>query len=354
MSATLAMGPASLPLALQGHKMTSHKVLISQFDATVEVRKGFSILDAALKAGLDYPYACRQGNCSSCKTRLLKGEVEHKSYDKMALTDEERADNIILACRAMPLANCEVEFLEDDELTFSPSKSDCEIVSVDRVTHDVAIVKARAVSKGSLAFAAGQFATISLPGFPKREYSFASRPGTQELEFHVRARAEGMVSKYIYERSKSGDRFLLIAPFGNAYLRKDHPGPITLVVGGTGLAPAKSIVLDALSSMPGRAISLYFSVREERDLYQVDEFMALANRYSNFTYVPVVTRPNSGQGERAADVFSLISRRFETLRGHKVYTCGSPGLVAACQKFSSEMGVSSKDCHADPFVVADD
>jgi CDP-4-dehydro-6-deoxyglucose reductase/ferredoxin-NAD(P)+ reductase (naphthalene dioxygenase ferredoxin-specific) len=333
--------------------MTSHKVLITQFGTTIEVRKGFSILDAALKAGLDYPYACRQGNCSSCKTLLLKGQVEHKPYDKTALPDEERADNIILACRAMPLTDCEVEFAED-EMTFSPSKSECEIVSVARVTHDVAIVKAKSVNKGSIAFAAGQFATISLPGFPAREYSFANRPGAQELEFHIRSRAEGRVSKHIYEQSKSGDRFILNAPFGNAYLRKDHPGPITLVVGGTGLAPAKSIILDALAAVSRRMISLFFSVREQRDLYQVDEFKALADRHSNFTYTPLVTRPNGAEGERTADIFSLISARFQTLEGHKIYTCGSPGLVSACQKFASEKGVIGKDCHADPFVVAED
>ncbi len=335
--------------------MTAHKVSIAQFGTTIEVRKGFSILDAALKAGLDYPYACRQGNCSSCKTLLLKGEVEHKPYDKTALTDAERAEKIILACRAMPLTDCEVEFLEEDEMLFSPSKNECEITSIERVTHDIAVVKAKLVGKGNIAFAAGQFGTITFPGMPSREYSFASRPGTQELEFHVRSRGgKGRVSTFIYDQSKPGDRFVLNAPFGNAYLRKDHPGPITLVVGGTGLAPAKAILLDALAALPGREISLYFSAREARDLYQVDQFNGLAERYANFTFVPVVTRPNGEQGERAKDVFGFLTERFQSLQGHKIYTCGSPGLVAACQKFSAEMGVGGKDCHADPFVIAED
>lgn len=334
--------------------MSSHKVLITQFGTTIEVRKGFSILDAALKAGLDYPYACRQGNCSSCKTRLLKGQVEHKAFDPTALPEEERADNIILACRAMPLTDCEVEFLEDDEMTFAPSKTECEISSIERVTHDVVVVKAKPIGKANVAFAAGQFGTITLPGFRSREYSFANRPGAQELEFHIRSRPEGRVSKHLYEHGKVGDRFQLNAPFGNAYLRKDHPGPIMLVVGGTGLAPAKSIALDALSALPGRQVSLFFSVREGRDLYQVDQFMALADKYSNFTFVPVVTRPHGAHAERAADVFSLIANRFQNLREHKIYTCGSPSLVSACQKFSAEMGVANKDCHADPFVATEE
>jgi CDP-4-dehydro-6-deoxyglucose reductase/ferredoxin-NAD(P)+ reductase (naphthalene dioxygenase ferredoxin-specific) len=334
--------------------MTSHKVSIAQFNMTIEVRKGFSILDAALKAGLDYPYACRRGNCSSCKTLLIKGEVEHKPYDKEALPDEERANKIILACRAMPQTDCEVEFLEEDEMTFSPSKTECEISQIERVTHDVAVVKARACNKGIVAFTAGQFGTIGFAGLPPREYSFANRPGTQELEFHVRSRAEGRVSRHIYDKAQPGDKFVLNAPFGNAYLRKEHPGPITLVVGGTGLAPAKSIALDALATLPGRSVSLFFSVREQRDVYLSEQFISLAEKYPNFTFVPVVTRPNGEHEERASSVFSLIAERFPSLAGHKIYTCGSPGLVAACQKFGSEMGVVSKDCHADPFVVAVD
>jgi ferredoxin-NAD(P)+ reductase (naphthalene dioxygenase ferredoxin-specific) len=334
--------------------MTSHKVLIAQFRTSVEVRPGFSILDAALKAGLDYPYACRQGNCSSCKTNLIKGKIEHKPFDPAALSEEEQGNNIILACRAMPLTDCEVEFMEDDELTFTPAKSECEITSVERVTRDVVVVKAKALVKRSILFAAGQFATIALPGLPAREYSFANRPGSQELEFHVRARPSGKVSRRLYEESQIGDRFVLNAPFGNAYLRKDHGGPITIVVGGTGLAPAKSIILDALASLPGRAITLYFSVREMGDLYQVDQFEALASRYTNFQFSPVVTRPIDGSAERSVDVFQLIADQCQSLRGHKVYTCGSPGLVKACQIFSQRMGVEAKDCHADPFVSADD
>lgn len=333
--------------------MSSHKVLITQFGVSVEVKKGFTILDAALKAGLDYPYACRQGNCSSCKTLLRKGSVDHKPYDVTALTPEEKADNIILACRAMPTSDCEVEFLEEDENTFSPSKRDCVVTSVERVTPAVAVVRAKASGAETVLFDAGQFATLTFPGFPAREFSLANKPGAVELEFHVLARNNGHVSQFIYEKCKSGDEFVLNAPFGTAYLRKDHPGPITLVVGGTGLAPAKSIALESLSSLPGREVSLYFSVRHHHDLYLGDQFQALAEKYNNFKFFPVVTRPEGRMSERTTDVFASISTRFKSLQGHKVYTCGSPGLVSACQKFASDMGVSSGDCHADPFVVAE-
>lgn len=331
--------------------MSTHKVWIPQFDTRVEVRKGFTIVDAALKAGLDYPYACRQGNCSSCKSILRKGTVTHKSYDATALTDEEKSQGVILACRAMPTSDCEVEFVEDAD-TFAPAKYECVVTSVDRVSSDIAILKAKPYTTAVPMFSAGQFATLAFPQLPQREYSFANRPGVTELEFHVEYHKRGKVSKHIYERCKPSDRFVLNAPFGNAYLRKEHPGPITMVVGGTGLAPAKSILLDALASMPGREIRLYHSSREASGLYQNDDMVKLSQKYPRFRYFPIITRGNGIEAARTADVFEELKRHFETLQGHKIYTCGSPGLVVNCQKVALEMGVAPADCHADPFVSA--
>jgi ferredoxin-NAD(P)+ reductase (naphthalene dioxygenase ferredoxin-specific) len=335
----------------KGKEMTTHKVLITQFETSVEVRKGFSILDAALKAGLDYPYACRQGNCSSCKSVLRKGTVTHKPYDAAALTDEEKAKNIILACRAMPTSDCEVEFVEDAD-TFAPAKYECAVTSIERVSSEVVVLKAKPYSSAVPMFSAGQFGTLTFPDLPAREYSFANRPGSPELEFHVEYHKRGKVSKHIYESCKPSDRFILNAPFGGAYLRKEHPGPITMVVGGTGLAPAKSILLDALASLPGREIRIYHSAREADGLYQNEEMLALARKYPRFKYFPIITRANGINGARTSDVFAELKGHFETLEGHKLYTCGSPGLVVRCQQFAIEMGVNPMDCHADPFVSA--
>lgn len=331
-----------------------YRVSIPQFLSSIQVEAGQTILDAALKAGLEYPYACRQGNCSSCKTRILKGFAEHiKSYDKNALTDEEKDEGLVLACRAAPTSPCEIEFLEDDDMTYSPSTTQCVITALDHVSSDVVIVRLRPVSGQPASFLAGQFANLTIPGFPSREYSYASRPGSTELEFHVRARSSGLVSRHLYDNASVGDHISVHGPLGSAYLRKDHAGPITIVVGGTGLAPAKSIILEALSSLPGRAINLYVSARRVEDFYLTEEMDLLATKNVNFHFFPVVTRSASDPEVRSNDVFRTIQAKYESLKGHKVYTCGSPPLVSACQKFARDNGLSPSDCHADPFTEAE-
>jgi ring-1,2-phenylacetyl-CoA epoxidase subunit PaaE len=57
-----------------------------------------SILDAAARAGLDLPFSCRAGVCSTCRTKLVRGEVE--LTQNYALEDWELAQGFILACQA--------------------------------------------------------------------------------------------------------------------------------------------------------------------------------------------------------------------------------------------------------------
>lgn len=61
-----------------------------------------NILDAALAAGADLPFACKGGVCSTCKCQLIEGDVEMKL--NYALEEEEVKKNYILSCQAVPLS----------------------------------------------------------------------------------------------------------------------------------------------------------------------------------------------------------------------------------------------------------
>ena len=59
-----------------------------------------NILDAALEAGADLPFACKGGVCSTCKCRVLGGNVEMKI--NYALNDKEVSQNLVLSCQGVP------------------------------------------------------------------------------------------------------------------------------------------------------------------------------------------------------------------------------------------------------------
>lgn len=59
-----------------------------------------NILDAALGAGADLPFACKGGVCSTCKCKVEEGSVEMKV--NYALEEKEVAQNLVLSCQAVP------------------------------------------------------------------------------------------------------------------------------------------------------------------------------------------------------------------------------------------------------------
>ncbi|SDI38601.1 FAD-binding oxidoreductase [Winogradskyella thalassocola] len=59
-----------------------------------------NILDAALGAGADLPFACKGGVCSTCKCKVIDGAVEMKI--NYALDEKEVSQNLVLSCQAVP------------------------------------------------------------------------------------------------------------------------------------------------------------------------------------------------------------------------------------------------------------
>ncbi|RKE91969.1 2Fe-2S iron-sulfur cluster-binding protein [Ichthyenterobacterium magnum] len=62
-----------------------------------------NILDAALGAGADLPFACKGGVCSTCKCKVKEGSVEMKI--NYALDDKEVSQNLVLSCQAVPTSD---------------------------------------------------------------------------------------------------------------------------------------------------------------------------------------------------------------------------------------------------------
>ncbi len=316
-----------------------------------------TILDAALDAGIDYPFGCHSGVCGACKSRLITGEVDLADYSEVALSDEERKSGAILACRATPKTDCVVLFAEDSEAPRHPLRTmKTRVVATERATHDIVVVRlAPNAGEAPLAFSAGQFANLTFPGAPSRDYSMANRPGGDLLEFHIRHVPNGTVSSLVHRSDIVGQTVTLRGPYGVSYLRHEHKAPILAVAGGSGLAPIASIVETALQLGLQQRIAVYFGARAERDLYFVDRFKALARTHANLEYVPVLSNAAPGETPRRTGfVADAIRADHRDLAGWKVYSAGPPPMVDTVTAVARSLGVSAADCHADPFYTAAD
>lgn len=330
----------------------SFKVLVAPAKRTIEVPTGGTILEAALDAGIGYPFGCQSGNCGACKSHLIKGEVTMEGYSEFALSDEEKARGLILACRAVPWEECEVAWLEEDDLIVHPRRVlACKVVGLDDATHDIKRVRLSIQSGGPFDFSAGQFASVTFNGCEPRDYSMANVPGDPVLEFHVRRTQGGSVSAYVANGLKVGDDVRVEGPFGTSYLRETHRGPIIAVAGGSGMAPLKSIIERALARNMPQHVYFYFGVRTERDLYLHDEFKALAAQHPTLHFTPVLSEAANG-GHRTGFVHEAVARDFDEFDGCKAYLAGPPVMVEAATKLFEQRGMRRIDIHADAFYTA--
>lgn len=84
--------------SLEGHSKIT--VMVDDEETTFEMSQKQTVLDAALKQGIDAPYSCQGGICSSCLARVTSGTAEMTKNS--ILTDKEIADGLILTCQAHP------------------------------------------------------------------------------------------------------------------------------------------------------------------------------------------------------------------------------------------------------------
>lgn len=82
----------------EGH--TKITITVDDDDTTFEMSQKQTILEAALKQGIDAPYSCQGGICSSCLARVKSGTAEMKKNS--ILTDKEIEEGLILTCQAHP------------------------------------------------------------------------------------------------------------------------------------------------------------------------------------------------------------------------------------------------------------
>jgi NAD(P)H-flavin reductase/ferredoxin len=317
-----------------------------------------SILREALAAGVAFPHSCTVGTCGTCKAKLISGKVREITDSALALTTPELKGGYILPCQAV--AKCSVE-LDVAGMADLPDHELRELAGVvtghQLVTPD--IVRLTIELEDRLEFSAGQYAELHFAAFSgPRSYSFADAPSDidgNSLSFFVRLVPGGEFTSWLFEGDRNGERLTVTGPLGNLWLRPSE-GPILCVAGGSGLAPLKAILQEAVhSDAVDRDVVLVFGARAQHDLYCLEEFDDVAKAWKGlFSRHLILSEEPTGSGwtgERGfvTDVVNALPTEF--LQTCDVYTCGPPPMIDALEEAVYSVRKGSGFFHADRFVT---
>ena len=321
-----------------------------------------TLLAAGLRQGIGLPYGCKDGACGSCKCKKISGDVTHGEHQAKALSDEEKANGFVLTCCATAHSDVVLESRQVVEAgAFPIKKMPVRVLSLEKKSHDVMVVKLQLPANDVTQYHAGQYVDFLLRDGDRRSYSMANAPhtlvpGQAAIELHIRHMPGGKFTDHVFGAMKEKEIQRIEGPQGSFFLREDSDKPLIFLASGTGFAPLKAILEHMQHKGITRPVTLYWGGRRPADLYLNDWVQAQLAQMPHLRYVPVISDalPEDGWQGRTGFVHQAVLQDVPDLSGHQVYACGAPIVVESARRDYTAAGLPADEFFADAFTSAAD
>lgn len=198
-----------------------------------------------------------------------------------------------------------------------------------------------------VSYESGQFVNIIYENDDekiRRSYSIAGKPdlkSNSELELCIKLVEGGKFTPILFNENIKNVKFQVMVPLGLFKLRNVDRNQV-FIGAGTGVAPLRSFILDLLENKKVTSnITLLLGIRYENEILYEEEFKQLEKEYSNFKFIPTISKPTQNWKGRVGYVQNYICD-IENIEDCEYYICGLTTLVDACNSKLNEYNVKKE------------
>lgn len=231
-----------------------------------------------------------------------------------------------------------------------PQKYQARIITKNQLTKTVYFIQYQLLTPPVIEFVAGQTFMLTVAPNVYRAMSIASSPQNKTVIDSLQDVAPmGVGSKWLLER-KIGDEAHLMSPLGRFVIDRESPRKRVLIATGTGIAPFRSMLLDASDGLSGQKdISLYWGLRHNEDIYLTEEFNTLVGKYPNLKFRMILSQPSDGWTGLKGHVTDHILNDEKEFPNNDYYMCGNKLMIAEMSEKLLALGVPKIQLKFDPF-----
>ena len=324
---------------------SNHTVRIIPHERSISVPEDLPVLAAAQLAGLPLPHSCRSGRCGSCRARLLSGRIEYVGGPPLGLSARETEQGYVLLCQSLARSDLVVEArLIRSAATAEIKTLPARIARRVPLAPDVMQLVLRVPAVESMEFLPGQYLDVLLEVGQRRSYSVANAPQAgSQFELHVRHVPGGVFSEALFGSLREGALLKVEGPLGR-FIYQSGSEPAIFIAGGTGFAPIKAMLSQALDEDSSRALHLYWGAREPAGIYEAALVRDWASRHSRLSVHTVL----------GGHVHEAVLQDHPDLTPFAIYAAGPPAMIDAIGRDFPARGAQEQRLYLDSFDYATD
>ena len=291
-------------------------------DNPIKVQSGSKLLQTLADNKIFLSSACGGGGtCSQCKCQILEGGGSILPTEESHFNSREKKEGWRLSCQVAVKNDLKISVPDE---VFGVKEWECEVISNDNVATFIKELVLKLPEGEEVNFRAGGYVQLEAPAYKLnykefdigkeyhddwdrfnvwdneavnnepviRAYSMANYPDEKGIiKFNIRIASPppgmdvppGVMSSWTFNL-KPGDKVKVFGPFGE-FFAKETQAEMVFVGGGAGMAPMRSHIFDQLLRInTDRKITFWYGARSLKEMFYVDEFDALADKYDNFEY----------------------------------------------------------------------